>query len=416
MTKKVERLKAETTGFNEFLNGLKLMCSIGNVTKSEAVKLLSNVNTGFDVIDDSLKSLRVDKTRQGYLTFNNHYPGEIRKIIREGDLRGIVKVSKKRFVITDKLENEFKRLTPQTPEKSLRKMFDKVEFYKKTKSYIDSTIDNIKYISMRGMIDLAIIEKNLRYYCNKGEKIPLTLGVVNVEVGWIKKATEMRKGCFMLRTVNNKTSSCKIDAHSCNKTSGYMCQNLKPFYNVTLTLMHIVTLEDTDVTKILIANTTGIRVSDLYKKLASVIDNHYENVATIIQNMEQLPIIPNICKLTHPDIESKKVLPCRLCNPSADPLSTTYIDSNQYEDDITFHCSANPSILETIVDVAMSIDKNLFLDTNSYYSLKSIFISITIVLILVLMIFIAFKFGPKILSHMPNYIKSYVGIGHNQKS
>jgi len=235
---------------------------------------------------------------------------------------------------------------------------------KRTLPELDATLGDVDRLSDTAKGSVRRIESNLMRRFKQGTVIALTIGVVSVGADWIRKTIEARRGCYMITTINGKPSSCKVQSYSCvGAAVGNMCDASSSFdrlYNTTFVLMHVSTLDDADERKQTVAAAAGIRVKDLRNKLADVIDSSYEKLHAVVTTwrIEDMPRFP-VCETKHLGIENGVVPPCRMCSSSADPISTQYIDSTKYADNITFHCVADPSILDTITDVVVSTGANL---------------------------------------------------------
>lgn len=382
--------------FRNFLKSLRGLSGIGKGTIEDASALLKTANSGIHSVDDALKNLPVTKTRHGFLRMGDETVGRINKLLREGDLGEIARVSKRNISYTSADVKAFKSTVSDTPEKAFKEMSDVVVANKRVYPHLDARVEDIPNLSKSATKDLKTVENNLFKYFKKGTVIALTLGTVYVSADWLVKATEQRKGCFMLTTINNKTTSCKVQAYSCIGQGGHMCHDNLPYYNVTLVLMKIATLDDSDLRKIDVATAAGISPSELNAKLATVIDTKYEAVSKVIKLMTNKPDV-DICGIKHPDVENGIVPACRMCSPSDNPISTTFIDPDMYPDNVTFQCSINPSLLDTLTDAAISTGKNLLSGiTGGLGPLVKLFaIGFAVILVLLILITVAMKFIEK---------------------
>lgn len=382
--------------FREFLEDLKSFSGFEKTLAIDAERLLREVDTGIKGVDEAIKSLPVAKSEQGFLIMGERPVGEINKVLREADLAELVRISKKDIPITSSDKSLFKATVNDTPELKFREVSDLANASKAKYPHLDVTVENIENLSKAGQRDLKIAENNLFKYFKRGTIISLTIGTIVVGVDWLAKATEKRKGCFMLTTINHKTTSCKVQAYSCVGQGGDMCpQNLK-LYNVTLVLMKIATLDDTDSRKISVAKAAGVAVGDLEKNLSQVIDKKYDAIAKVIREMGADRPEFAICDIRHNDVENGVVPACRMCTPSANPISTQFIDPTQYPDNITFQCSINPSLIDTISDAVINTGKNLWdgITNGILQFLKPIAIFIVVILSLFIVVSIVLKFIP----------------------
>ena len=392
--KRRNKRAAGLSSFKDFLKGLTKLSSVGKEV-GEASTLLKNVKSGVRSFDDIVTKLPVTKNRRGALLIGDEFVGTVRRVVRQGDLDVLVKIAKQPSVVVSGAEkNAFKTLVADTPEKILKDLSDLTSKTKQLHASLDTTVENIGKLSSSSKAELKKVESNLMKRFKQGAIISLTIGAVYVGVDWISKTTEARKGCFMLTTINNKVSSCKVAAFSCaggtaTDTSN-ACQSLPPYYNVTLILMAIAQLDNTDQRKIDVAKAANVNVTDLKSNLAKVIDESYEKVSAVITSMSNKPNV-NVCTISNPGIENGVIPPCRMCSTSDNPSATTFIDPNQFPENVTFQCVTNPSVLETITDAVTSTGANLWEGVGSSIvgPIKRFGVVLAIILILVLVIWFA---------------------------
>lgn len=390
------------SGFKSFLTELKKFSGVNKATVEEASTLLKSVDSGIKSTDEAIKNLKVTKNAQGVVLLGDKHVGRINRILREGDLKTLIGVSKQNIPVTAADSSAFKTLVGNTPERGLKNVDDVAAVTKRDRPHLNATVENLDKISDTAKQDLKKVESNLYKYFKEGAVISLTVGAVYVGVDWVSKATQARKGCFMVTTINGVTTSCKVATYTCSSgdtNTGNKCTGTMDYYNTTLVLMYLANAPDTDPNKIAIATVTGVPVSQLDSQLANIIDNHYPAVVDAIEKMgTERPNTFSICGITNKSVEGGVVPPCRMCDPTANPVSTSFIDPAQYGDNITFHCVTDPSILDTISDTVVSTGKNLWdgVATVVSGSLKQIGIIAAIILgVLVLVMFIARMFTKK---------------------
>lgn len=388
--------RATPRAIGSFVKSLKNFIGIGK-NADNLVTSLKNVDSGIKSLDDALRDLPVTKSSTGHLTVAGEPLGSINKVLREGDLVEIVRLSGKQIPITAIEKANFKTAVAEFPEKAIRDVLDNADVTKIKYPQLNVNIDNINLLPDSAKQIAAKVESNLGKYFKVGAFVTLFVGGIVVSKIWLEKATLDRKGCWMLRTVNGKTSSCKVVDYSCNASNTTMaCTVSLSYYNVTLTLMKICTLDDTNVDKVEISKLTGIAVNEMNDKLATLIDQHFEKISTYIDGMSTKPVV-DVCKITHPSIEDGTIPNCRLCVPSANPTSTRYIDPTQYADNVTFECVDQPTIIDTIADIVVSTGKNLWDGVTGSLSgvLKPILIAVGVILVLIIIISIITRFMPK---------------------
>lgn len=326
---------------------------------SETERLLKGFKSEIKVVDGIVTTLPVAKTKHGFTTIGEATVGRFNKIMREGNLPELIKVSGKNVPFTSVDSKAFKSLVSDTPELIAKEVGDLALSNKKKFPHLDLKEVDFPNMSKTAAKDVKKVESNMFKYFKQGTTIALTIGIVYVGVDWLTKSTAQRKGCFMLTTINGKTTSCKVQAYSCIGTGGTMCQSVLGYYNTTTVLIKIASLPDSDALKIKVAAAADVEVSKMQSDLAKMIDSKYSEMYEVIKdNVKNLPNFA-ICEISHPDIEKGVIPPCRLCSPSDNPISTTYIDPELYPDNVTFQCSINPSLLDTVADAAKNTGKDL---------------------------------------------------------
>lgn len=372
----------------KFLSSLK---ASGRSTIKETEALVSSFESGIVSLDSTIKSLPVSKSTHGFIELSENSVGRVHSIMREGNLVDILKLSEKEIPYTSKDVASYKNMLNVTPERSNRELADLTLANKKIYPQLNIVEADFDKISKTAAADIVKVEKNSFKYFKNGTKIALTIGVAVIGVNWVRKAVQQAKGCHMLTVIDNKTTSCKVAAYSCVGEDGNMCSQKLDHTNATLALMVVVAMPDTDALKIKLATATGIAVDELEDNITKIIDTKYEKIyETIHANKDEIPKF-NICDIKNDKVEGGLIPPCRLCSPSDNPISTTFIDPKDYADNITFQCVDNPSILSVISDAAKTTGKDLFAGiSNTLFSILKPFIiaMVAIVFIIVLISFI----------------------------
>lgn len=390
--------RAATSSFRNFLTKLKNYSGIGKGTTSEITTAIKEASSGVRSVDDAIKSLPVGRTKQGFLTLAERPIAFVNRILREANLDELVKLTQRNIPIGSVDRKLFAETVGATPERALKNVDDLASVTKNARANLNVTTDAVSQLSDTAKRDLKKVEGNLSKYFKQGTVIALTIGAVYVGVDWITKSTEQRKGCFMLTTIDGKTTSCKVVSYSCVGKGGEACTSVGNYYNVTIWLIAIAALPDTDQRKIQLCTQLNIEPKDMEKSLKSIIDTNYEKAASTIETMERnnQNVKPDICKVKNANIEGGVIPPCRMCSPTANPTSTMYIDPSQYGENITFQCVENPTILDTIADASISTGKNLWEGVTGGIGsvFKRILIGIGVVIGLLVLLSIAFKVVP----------------------
>lgn len=395
--KRIKRLVKvpQPRALNSFIKSLKTFTGIGKDVDVVSTSL-KNVDSGIRSLDDALKDMPVTKTNAGHLTIADEPIGSVNKILREGDLSELVRLSGKQIPVTSIDRVNFKQAVSEFPEKTYRDIVDSADVTKTNYPQLNVNVDNLNLLPDSAKQLASKVESNLFKYFKVGTVVVLTVGGITATSIWLERETQNRKGCWMLRTVNGKTSSCKVVDYSCNGNVTMACGVNNGYYNITLSLMKICTYDDTNVDKKAISDLTGVPVADMNARISTLIDQHFEKITNYINGMSVKPTV-DVCKITHPDIENGEIPDCRLCVPSANPTSTQYIDPSQYADNITFQCISKPTVIDTISDIAVSTGKNLWDGISNSLGgiLKPILIAVGVILVLIVIISILTRVMPK---------------------
>lgn len=382
--------------FRQFLTNLRGLGSSSAV--SEAQALIRNVNSGVRNVDLAVKSLSVAASPQRLILLGGETVGTVHTILRQANLRSLLSLSDADIVFNSADEAAFKATVGSTPERSIYELFEAATLNKQRYPNMNVTADDISLISTTGKNNVAKVENNLLSKVATGTKIALTLGVVTVGVGWAVTATEENEGCFMSTTINNRTTSCKIQKFSCTKNAdrGSFCLQVPQLYNVVIILMTLAQRSDEDVHKISVCQAAEIQPSELSAKLTTVIDNKFQEVSNVVKKIAN-EITTSPCTIKHPDIDMGGVPPCRMCSPTASPTSTEFIDPEQYGDNITFICHNKPSILDTITDVALTTGRDLFDGVGSGLAtlLRPIGIAAAVIIFIIIIVAVIMALLPK---------------------
>lgn len=378
--------------FREFLTQVK------NLTRKsvrESEEVVRSFRSDIKPLEEAVTSVPISQTRSGFINAGEEAVGVFNKALREGDLRKLLQLASKDAVYTTAESESFLRLIANTPERTYKNVAEATVSNVRSFPQLNIFEVNFNSLTKSAERDIAKVESNLFKYFATGTKVTLTIGVIVVGTNWVLKATEERKGCFMLTTINNKTSSCKVQQYSCVGSGGNMCNDNFNYLNATLALIRIAELPDDDKLKIAIAKIAKTEARLLKDNLGTYIDGYYTNMYNIVKVAHDNGSLPALdyCKLSNPTVENGVIPPCRLCDPAANPLSTSFIDPAQYADNITFQCVANPSILETISDAIIATGENLLDGITSGLStlLKPILIGLAVILVVVLIITIIWK-------------------------
>lgn len=379
------------------LTEIKTFSGLERAVAYDAQVVLRSSVTGIAAVDQALRAMTVFKASTGFLRVGEASFGRLGQIIRQANLPELVRLSRANIPITRTDEQLFRNIVPKTPDLRLRDLETLTTANRAKYPQLDVKTTNAQNLSTAAAADIEKVERNIAKNWVYGTTIPLTIGVFVVGVKATLKAMAVRKGCFMHTLIDGKSTSCKVQAYSCiGDPDAVSCNMRFDYYNVTLVLMKVVTLTDDDARKKSIADATGIPIGELNDRLPEIISQHYEKAAGVIKGMKDRPTF-NICEIKHPGVENNKVPPCRMCSPSDNPVSTSFIDPSQYPDNVTFSCSVDPSAVEVLTDVVLSTGRNIWQGVSGgiLRFLKPIAIYGIIILVLVALIIFMYKFVQK---------------------
>lgn len=347
-----------------FLKESRILKHSGSTAKESAERFFKNADSGFHSIDSGLKKISPEM-KGGVLDINGHTVGEFNKAMRSADFNSLSKISKSKLNLTSTEISNYKSTIADFPEIKLRELDESVTALKKNYAHLDLTVNQIKSAPESTKRALADVEK-------KGTKIfgakniILTIGGVVFAASWITASLEKRKGCFMITTnnVTGKTTSCRVG----NLTCGSPVQSDNPcnpkvsekFHNVVLTAYQIVNganTESLDFKDLLEAFGATDR-DNMKSKLPAIIKDDFEKLSSTVEGLSaDGKYVKSPCSVT---THEKEVSPCRMCDTTADPKSSLYLDESQIDaENVTFKCVTDPSVLDLIGDIFTTTGENL---------------------------------------------------------
>lgn len=385
--------------FADFLSGLKKFLGSTEKTAEDLKLFLKNSKIGLSAPEDILKSLEVKKLNGIFMVGDDIPLNKLEYVMKEGSLKNLYKIAKIEEPILETDAKAFKTIVGSTSEKALDDLAELTLKYKKLFSHLDVTVEDFSKLSKKFQAEAGKMESNLFKYFKEGTVISLIIGTVVVSAGWLLIATEKRKGCMLTRTDGTGTSSCKLINYSCNPyIQGCECANQNYNHNnTTLMALNISKLSNDAQVKKDCSAAVGILVEKFEENLNVILNTKFEILDKFIKNLKNPIINPtDICKLTNPNIEGGKIPPCRACDTTADPKSTTFLDSSVLPANYTVTCVVNPSILDTLTDIFKTTGKNIFDIGNSVSgSVKKIGLFALIMIIIVAVIAAIIKLFPK---------------------
>lgn len=389
------------------LNDLKVFKnSIKHSADELAVLLKRSAKTGIGVVDDILLKIKVQKTARGFLAIEGDVPiNKFEHLIKSADLDGLTKITKTTKTVTSKEKTAFKEIVGKTAESELHNLNELTQTAAQSSKYADLNIHKITESTPKTTLEkIKIAEKALLAIGKTGAVISLTVGVIYIVANGLSRATSDRTGCFMLTTINGKVESCKVSRLTCSSeyaSSGVKCPNNSQDINVKLNvLLCLLSLENVnEKTKIYrdkVCELSGVSQDSYISKFNEILNSaKFQEIFTyIMANIDGISAGNNkpICELSAVADTNGKVPLCRMCDPGASPLSTEFVDTNSLADNITFECR-NPTILDTIVDVAKSTGLDLLksITTPVWQFLKPFAIVASVFAVLAFIIGLVFK-------------------------
>lgn len=396
------------SAFFEFISKLRKFLGVSEKAADDLKLLLKDTKLGLSAPEDILKRLEVKKLNGIFMVGEDIPLNKLEYVLKEGNLKRLIEVTKVDAPILESDVKAFKTIVGDTSEKSLNELSELTTQYKKLYTKLDTTIEDFQKLSKSSKEQVAKIENNLFKYFKRGAIIALTIGTIYVADGWILKETEKRKGCFLVRREGNEVTSCKIINYSCNYYEGCECsdQSDGKYYNITLAAMSIAKLANDNETKIKVATAVGKTAAEFESSLPNILSTKFPELTQSINSLTSSPInLVDICKLTHAQIENGVIPPCRVCDPEANPISTTYVDSSQLPINFTFKCVTNPSILDVITDIFKTTGKNIFdIGSKASGAIKSLGILLAFILVMFTILSLVVKSFQKKNDNKNNFI------------
>lgn len=225
-------------------------------------------------------------------------------------------------------------------------------------------------MSTNGIKETETIDKRLKKIAGVSGKIVLTVGILYVGIDWLKRSLEERKGCWLITTVNGKSTSCRMSRHMCSKitlSSTAPCVNENTFdiYNAVVFLINTFNrpTDDNLLKGLLIA--LNIEVLPSTDEIPNIIKTKFDVLDTFTKEHLNEMKTMNLC--AHDlGVESNKIPYCRMCDPQALPSNTTFVNTDGLSSNMTFHGVEDPNVLDLLSDVVTSTGKNIFDNVFSF--------------------------------------------------
>lgn len=376
---------------NSFLRRLK---GVGHLGAEEAAIALRAEKTGLKVFDDVMEIIPIRNNEFGNLKIGEMHVGEFNKVVRHGDLAQLLRLNNVKVPFTSVDESMFRDSMLKTAEHrsyNIEKLSNNV---KKSYPQLDVYLKDIDNMTPATKADIARLEKNATSRMGSRVRLALYIGVATLSAGWMINNWRSRRGCKMSTNINGVITSCHVHSFTClapivsSSSSGasQVCNegaiNDSNYYNITLVLIHLSNLNDADANDVItpqqpqpslttlelkqmVCAAANVQPKDMKRDLALIIDTKYKEVSDVIMaNREKIPRI-SPCTESHKAVENGKIPICRMCSPSANPMSTMYLDPSQYADNVTFECVENPSFIDVVSDFMTTTGSNILSGISS---------------------------------------------------
>lgn len=394
------------SSLRDLLKGLARASRVsGKHVSKDVSRVLQKVETGIPSVDHLFRTATVTRSESGIILIDNAPANRVYDFVRKGDLVGLLRTLKSTTIVTAEQASAFHKIVSDFPEVKLAELDEFIRKVKMAWPDLDVTTDQLGDLPKSAQSQLASMTEKLYKHMPKGAKVTLIVGGFVMGANWLKEATEARRGCFMFKNVSGKMTSCRINSFSCSISPRSaaplpnLCQsrNYDGMYNTTLVLMVACQNDKSDHCAQSIAS--ALDMQDIVGKFEEIYkdESKYLLAAEVIERLARDNKLPKfrICDVSHPAVEQGVVTPCRMCDSSADPKSTAYIDPSQYADsNIAFRCNANPSIIDTIADIMQTKGVDLLdgLESTMYTILKPFVLAGLTVLCILFIIGISLRF------------------------
>lgn len=217
---------------------------------------------------------------------------------------------------------------------------------------------------------LDSIAKSIKTKAGTGVAVVGVIGGIYLAGDFISnliRATNERKGCFLVKNVNGKTTSCKLPNRSCVNDEGTACAGGVEYeYNPICWLISKL-IKGEDLKDVFDADET-VNDTNLQKYLddADKYEIMYEKYLVVKDDLKNL----SICTAFN-SIDDGKIPTCRACDPYAETDSSEYFDSSELAENFSLKCVASSSVLETLVDGAVSVGVDILSQIGGFLGLNS---------------------------------------------
>lgn len=363
---------AAVSNFKTMLRDIRKLIGIIAERPENLKRVLDSSDLGIDIVDSILKNLTVSKNygSKEFLKVNAVYLHEFESVIRSGNLVRLLEIADRHVVLNGSDKKLFSDIAKDFPEKTLRDIDEISAITKMERPQLNVTYTNIDRLSETSLKELNHFKRNWMKYATAGT-VALVIGTITMINSWFKDALAARRDCWLVKTVNGVSTSCRVSRFTCGdiqSSSGntvnvkYCMDDTAAFYNITVYFINIVNSDNANVHKVNLTKELYWQVEKLSIDTANLLETKFHVIQNYIEtNVKTLHgIFENPCIGTHRDIESGKMPFCRVCDQTADPRSTRFVYPKLVSDKVTFKCVADPSLVDLFTDMAVSTGQNLW--------------------------------------------------------
>lgn len=355
--------------------------------------------------------------QKNVLHVNNVGLNTVEHLLRRGELIKFARITNSNVVVKAIDERGFRATLSNIPDMKLRQLDESIGTARRVQPNLDvpvrKTDGSVKTAEELAASMTPAARKTFEGAMSKikaAAGASLVVGGVFVAFQFgsdfyktIIEATENRRGCFLIRTIDGKTVGCKLPSRTCGTPSqdqtNYCQTNPENvLYNPALYLI------------------AAIKDSTINTELSELLGTDIDETAIpgILGNTEKFqllkdkyyndrPELKDICRTSIVGLENNTVPNCRACTPAADVNSTEYVDISNLADNYTLQCVHTVSMLDTLIDAANSLGVKLFSNLNPFSDslMKNIWILVMIFVALLAIGLVAF-FGSKLSNKAKN--------------
>lgn len=211
-------LRANLSSFKQLVRNIHLHSIVGDVVK---LKQIMGSKIGLSIVDDLLEtSASKLKKINGIIHVDDVPLNEFESLLKSSDLRKLVKKMNTNVVVDGSSASSFRKMSNDFPHKKINDIETLTDTVKPTRVEIDFKLSNLDKMSKNGARAIDTIGKRIKNILGSVLKVGLIIGALVLGANWLEEALKRRKGCWLLTTINNKTSSCRLSRNTCRPSFG----------------------------------------------------------------------------------------------------------------------------------------------------------------------------------------------------